>query len=150
MTPLLEIQRHKGTLQFARKLLTVAIVLQLPFLIEIVLRQGDLLLHLNVLGDRQMPTKLTWVLNAVTSIAAIVGFTIVCRQLSLWEGDLEDTELARRTRLLGSRRIAASIQFFFYLTFFVPVFNLIPVVWARSQASTAISDLDLLLPVRRR
>jgi len=150
MTPLLEIQRHKGTLQFARKLLTVAIVLQLPFLIEIVLRQGDLLLHLNVLGDRQMPTKLTWVLNAVTSIAAIVGFTIVCRQLSLWEGDLEDTELARRTRLLGSRRIAASIQFFFYLTFLVPVFNLIPVVWARSQASTAIDDLDLLLPLRRR
>ena len=83
MTPLLEIQRHKGTLQFARKLLTVAILLQLPFLIEIVLRQGDLLFHLNVLGDRQMFTKLTWVLNAVTSIAAIVGFTIVCRQLSL-------------------------------------------------------------------
>jgi len=150
MATLLEIQRHKGTLQFARKLLTLAILLQLPFLIEILLRQADLLLHLNVLGDRQMPKKLTWVLSAVTSIVAIVGFTIVCRQLSLWQGDLEDTEFAQRTRLLGSRKIAASVQFFFYLTFLVPVFNLIPVVWARSQASTAIGDLDLLSPVRRR
>lgn len=150
MTPLLEIQRHKGTLQFARKLLTVAIVLQLPFLIEIVLRQADLLLHLNVLGDRQMPQKLTWVLSAATSILAIAGFTIVCRQLSLWEGNLEDTELARRTRLLGTRKIAAGIQFFFYLVFLVPLFNLIPVIWARAKASAAIHDLDLLMPVRRR
>ena len=150
MTPLRELHRHKGTLQFARKLLTVAMVLQLPFLIEIVLRQADLLLHLNVLGDRQMPQKLTWVLSAATSILAIAGFTIVCRQLSLWEGNLEDTELARRTRLLGTRKIAAGIQFFFYLVFLVPLFNLIPVIWARAKASAAIHDLDLLMPVRRR
>lgn len=150
MTPLRELHRHKGTLQFARKLLTAAMVLQLPFLIEIVLRQADLLLHLNVLGDRQMPQKLTWVLSAATSILAIAGFTIVCRQLSLWEGNLEDTELARRTRLLGTRKIAAGIQFFFYLVFLVPLFNLIPVIWARAKASAAIHDLDLLMPVRRR
>ena len=150
MAPLRELHRHKGTLQFARKLLTVAMVLQLPFLIEIVLRQADLLLHLNVLGNRQMPQKLTWVLSAATSILAIAGFTIVCRQLSLWEGNLEDTELARRTRLLGTRKIAAGIQFFFYLVFLVPLFNLIPVIWARAKASAAIHDLDLLMPVRRR
>jgi hypothetical protein len=150
MTPLLELHRHKGTLQFARKLLTTAILLQLPFLIEIVLRQADLLLHLHVLGERQMPQKVTWLLSAATSILAIVGFAIVCRQLSLWEGNLEDTELAQRTRLLGSMKIAASIQFFFYLVFLIPLFNLIPVTWARSKASTAIRDLDLLIPTRHR
>ena len=150
MTPLRELHRHRGTLQFARKLLTMATVLQMPFLGEIVLRQADLLFHLNVLGDRQMPKSVTGLLCASTSILAIVGFTIVCRQLSLWEGNLEDTELARRTRLLGTMKIAASIQFFFYLVFLVPVFNLVPVLWARSKASAAIADLDLLMPVRRR
>jgi hypothetical protein len=150
MTPLRELHRHKGSLQFARRLLTAAILLQLPFLIEIVLRQSDLLLHLSILGDRQMPRKVTGVLWASTAIFAIAGFTIVCRQLSLWEGNLEDAELVSRTRLLGTRKIAAGIQFFFYLVFLVPVFSLIPVLWARSQASTAIDDLEQLLPARRR
>ena len=149
MTPLSELKRHRGTLQFARKLLTAAIVLQLPFLIEIVLRQADILLHMSILGDKQMSGRLTAVISVTSSILAIAGFTIVCRQLSLWEGHLEETEFAQRTRLLGSRKIAASIQFFFYLVFLVPVFNLVPVFWARSQASTALRDLDQLVPARR-
>lgn len=150
MTLLSDIKRHKGTLQFARRLLTIAVLLQLPILITIVLRQADFLLHLNILGDRQIPPKLNLFLWVAPAIFAIAGFTIVCRQLSLWEGDLENTEFAQRTRLLGSRRIAASIQFFFYLCFLVPVISLVPVFWARSQASTAIADLDLLMPARRR
>ena len=150
MTPLSELHRHRGTLLFARKLLTAAIVLQLPFLLEIVLRQADILLHSSILGDRQMPGRLTAVISVTASLLAIAGFTIVCRQLSLWEGHLEETEFAQRTRLLGSRRIAAGIQFFFYLVFLVPVFNLVPVFWARSQASTALRDLDQLVPARRR
>ncbi|MDE2441698.1 MAG: hypothetical protein KGP14_11795, partial [Betaproteobacteria bacterium] len=81
---------------------------------------------------------------------AIVGFTIVCRRLALWEGDLENTEFAQRTRLLGSQKIAASVQFVFYLAFLMPLLNLIPVAWARSKASAAIRDLDLLVPAGRR
>lgn len=150
MSPLLQLQRHKGTLQFARKLLTTAIALQLPFLIEILLRQGDILLHLSILGDRQMPGKITALLCIATSLCAIAGFTLVCRELSLWEGDLENTEFAQRTRVLGSRKIAASVQFVFYLCFLVPLFCLVPVFWARSQASTAIRDIELLTPARRR
>jgi hypothetical protein len=150
MTPLLELHRHKGTLQFARKLLTAAMVLQIPFLIVIMLRQTDLFFHLNVLGDRQMPPKVTGLLSVTSSILAIVGFTIVCRQLSLWEGSLQNTEFVQRTRLLGSMKIAISIQLIFYGLFLVPIFNLMPVVWARSKATAAIQDLDLLMPVRRR
>lgn len=150
MTALREIHRHKSTLQLARKLLTAAIVLQLPFLIEIALRQADLLLHLNTLGNRQMPEKTFWFLSLTASALAIVGFTIVCRQLSLWEGDLENTEFVQRTRLLGTMKIAAGIQLFFYLVFLLPLFSLIPVVWARSKATAAIQDLEVLMPNRRR
>jgi hypothetical protein len=150
MTALREIHRHKSTLQLARKLLTAAIVLQLPFLIEIALRQADLLLHLNILGNRQMPEKTFWFLSLTASALAIVGFIIVCRQLSLWEGDLENTEFVQRTRLLGTMKIAAGVQLFFYLVFLLPLFNLIPVVWARSKATAAIQDLELLMPARRR
>lgn len=150
MTALREIHRHKSTLQLARKLLTAAIVLQLPFLIEIALRQADLLLHLNILGNRQMPEKTFWFLSLTASALAIVGFIIVCRQLSLWEGDLENTEFVQRTRLLGTMKIAAGIQLFFYLVFLLPLFSLIPVVWARSKATAAIQDLEVLMPARRR
>ena len=149
MASIHELRRQKGSLQFSRRLLTAAALVQLPFLIEIVLRQSDLLFHLNILGDRQMPGKAASLLWFVTFVLATVGFTLVCRQLSLWEGDLENTEVAQRTRLLGSRKIAASMQFIFYLVFLIPVFNLIPVLWARSQASAAIRDLDLLVPARR-
>lgn len=150
MTLLSQLHRHKGTLEFARGMLTLCIVLQLPFVIQILLRQGDLLFHLNILGDKQMPTKINWLLNGATSILAIVGFTMVCRQLSLWEGNLEETELVRRTRVLGTAKIAVSVQLFFYLVFLVPVFNLVPVLWARSKASGAIRDLEQLMPARRR
>lgn len=135
---------------FARRLLTLALVLQLPFLVVIALRQTDLFFHLHLIGDKQLPksvTGLTWV---GSSLLAIAGFTLVCRQLSLWEGHLEQTALAQRTRVLGSRKIAAGLQFFFYFVFLVPVFNLVPVLWARAQASSALADLAHMIPARRR
>jgi len=150
MTSIHQLRRQKSSLQFARKLLTAAVLFQLPFLIEIVLRQTDLFFHMSILGSRQMPGKVTSLLWFATSLLAIIGFTLVCRQLSLWEGDLENTEFAQHTRLLGSRKIAASIQLVFYLVFLMPVFNLIPVIWARFQASAAIRDLDALMPVPRK
>ncbi|GAB3349283.1 hypothetical protein [Lysobacter tyrosinilyticus] len=137
------LRRQKGSLQFARKLLIAAVLFQLPFLVEIVLRQADLL------GGWQMPGKVTSLLWVATSLLAIVGFAMVCRQLELWEGDLESNEFAQRTRLLGSRKIAASIQLFFYLAFLTPLLNLVSVAWAISKASAAIRELDLLVPARR-
>ena len=143
MASIPELRRQRGSLQLARKLLTTAALLQLPFLIEIVLRQAG------VLGSWQMPGKISAALWFATSLLAIVGFSMVCRQLDLWEGDLENADLAQRTRMLGSRKIAASIQLFFYLAFLMPLLNLVPVIWARSRASAAIGDLDLVLPARR-
>lgn len=149
MASLSELRRQKNNLELARKLLTGTLLLELPFLIEIALRQSDLLLHTDILGTRQMPGSLAGFLWVASAVSAIVGFTIACRVLSLWEGDLENTEFAQRTRLLGSRKIAASIQLVFYLMFLIPLFNLMPAMWARSQASGAIRDLDGLLPARR-
>lgn len=150
MTPLLELHRYKGTLLFARKVLTAAMLLQLPILLAIVLKQMELHLHLHRLAGWTMPGKLYWLLNAATSLLAIVGFTVVCRQLSLWEGDLENTELVQRTALLGTRKIAASVQLFFYLIFLLPLFNLIPIIWARSKASSAIAELGEATTPRQR
>jgi hypothetical protein len=150
MARISEIRRQKSLLQLARKLLTTAILLQLPILVLIVLRQSDLMFGLDIIGTWQMPNRLFVLLWGGSSLLAIVGFAMVCRQLSLWDGDLEQTDFVRQTVLLGTRKIAASIQLFFYLSFLLPAINLIAIAWARSHASAAISGLAQHMPARRR
>ncbi|MDE2441351.1 MAG: hypothetical protein KGP14_10025, partial [Betaproteobacteria bacterium] len=67
MASIREHRLQKSSLQFGRKLLTAAALFQLPFLIEIVLRQTG------VLGSWQMPGKITSLLWLSTSLLAIVG-----------------------------------------------------------------------------
>ncbi len=150
MTPLQHLDRLKATLQFSRRLLTGAFLLQSPLLIIILLRQIDLMVSFTILGNWQLSSKVFWFLSLTSSALAIAGFTIVCRQLSLWEGDLEASEFVQRTALLGTRKIAAGAQLFFYLVFLLPLFNLIPVAWARAKASAAITDLESLRLAHRR
>jgi TRAP-type mannitol/chloroaromatic compound transport system permease small subunit len=150
MTPLQQLDRFKGSLQFARKLLTGAFLLQSPLLIIILLRQIDLMVSFTILGNWQMSNPAFWLLSLTSSVLAIAGFTIVCRQLSLWEGDLESTEFVQRTALLGTRKIAAGVQLYFYLFFLMPLFNLVIVAWARSKASAAINDLEAMRLAYRR
>jgi hypothetical protein len=52
--------------------------------------------------------------------------------------------------MLGTRRIAASAQLFFYMIFLMPLFNLIPVAWARAKATAAIKDLEAMRIAHRR
>lgn len=147
MTSVHELRRSKDNLQFSRTLLTVAALLQVPTLAGIALTQSQVIFHYSL--GWTLPSKVFWMLDFGTALLAIIGFTMVCRQLSLWEGNLESTEFVQRTRVLGTAKIAAGVQLFFYLSFLMPLINLVPVLWARSQAKKGILDLEDRLKASR-
>lgn len=145
-----ELQALQSQLQLARKLLTLGMLMQLPMIIEIVLRQGDVLFGWGILGsERMLPGRVDALLWVGSSLLAIAGFWTVCRRMGLWEGDLESTDIVRKTRLLGTRQLAAGVQFFFYLTFFLPLVNLITMAWARYHAGQGAAALAQHLAPRR-
>src|SRR4051812_20455844 len=107
MYPIREIRRQQNVLDMASKVLTLALLLQVPILVIFASRMTRYFWTL--------PANVFWLLSGASSVLAIVGFTIVSRQLDLYDEAMADSplpDLAQKTRLLGGGKIVVSVQLF--------------------------------------
>jgi hypothetical protein len=127
MSSIHESRRMLSAVKLGNKLLTCCVLLQLPLIFIIGVR------FLQV--DWAMPTKIFWLLNVVTSVLAIIGFSIIARQLRF----LDEAAEAH-----------AGDKFFFYLSFLIPILNLFAVIFAKVRAASAIRKIEDMARVPRR
>ncbi|CAN5236319.1 hypothetical protein BH11PSE11_BH11PSE11_16870 [soil metagenome] len=140
-----ELRRIRASLRFASKLLLFALLLELPFVGMAVVRVA------RPTWVWQFPDKLFWLLYFPSTLFAIVGFMMVCKQLGLWSDAMDSlTDLVDRTRLLGTAKLAAGAQLLFIFLFLLPLFNLPMIFWARAQAGRAGRDIDGVTQSARR
>ena len=118
-------------------MLLIAALVQLPLILLLVARKLDF--------NWTMPEKVYWLIHVTSVVLGIVGFAIVSRQLSSLDeapDALPISDFVRKTRVLGSAKIAASAQLLFYIMFLLPLANLGAILVARLRASRAIAGLE--------
>ncbi len=118
-----EMQRIKSWLGIARKILVAAMLVEI---VPILVNPGH-----------TSQTTFNYVLIS-SAILGIVGFSIVYKQL-----DLADDALANSpTRELMGPNLKGGLVLMFCLTFFVPIMNLIIIIWAYLKARSAMRLVD--------
>jgi hypothetical protein len=138
-----ELRQISESLRFASKILSFALLLELPFVGMAVVRVA------RPTWVWQFPEKLFWALYLPSTFFAIVGFIIVCKQLGFWSDAMDSmADLVDRSRLLGTAKLAVGAQFIFTMLFLLPLFNLPMILWARAQANRARRNIDAI--ARRR
>ncbi len=144
MTTNREIRRIQGSLQSASRFLLFAVLVQMPLLAVMVLRIFFI--------DLTVPIKVGWFFSAVSSLFAIVGFSMVCRQLGLWDEAMENSSFSgvMQPRTFRGMELAGGLQLLFYLMFLVPVLNLPAIFWGRARANAALRNIDAILKAPRR
>ncbi len=144
MTADQELRRIQGALNLASMLLLAAVLAQLPLVVVMVVRF--------FVFSWTPPIKVYWFFNAVSSLFAIVGFIMVCRQLNLCEEAVENSFFpgVMRPRTLRGMELAGGVQLLFYGMFLVPLLNLPAILWGRARAKAAVRDIDAMLEDMRR
>jgi hypothetical protein len=132
-----ELRRISEGLGFASRLLVIALLVELPFVIGFVVRMVRPTL------EWKFPNALSNSLWLLSSVFALVGFVMVVRRLALWSEATQGlTDFVDRTKMLGTAKLAAGAQFLFMGLLMVPLFNLPIILWARAQARRARRDID--------
>ena len=117
-------KKYKESLQFAKKLLLIAVAVQV-------------LLFLPV-SNGELKMKIFWGVGVLSALFLIPGHVIVYRTLNIDPGAFQNGRV--RTGPILTLVLLLMCCFMF----FVPVLNLIIVGWGLAKASAGISTLDKL------
>lgn len=123
--PLSEFDKAKNTFRWAKRFLLVASLVQLPF-------------FLPLMFSIPLSNRLFFFVLFISAIFGILGFMIVSRQLELNDEALRNSP----TQGLIGPVLSSGMVLFFWGAFFVPLLNLIAIVWAYGRARSAIRLLD--------
>ncbi len=140
-----EIRRSQNSLRLAAGLLNWAVLVQLPSLLAIAAMQAALALRFH--PSWELPNKLHGFLAVLAGLLGLAGFIMVRRMQSLWEDEEDEEGILQRlpVRGLSVAMAVAGIHVFFYVSFFLPLFNLLPILWARMKAARGLRELEALL-----
>ena len=145
MTSPHEIRRSQNTLRLAGGLLNWAAFVQLPSLLTLAAMQAALAFRFQ--PPWELPGKLHGFVGCVAGLLGLAGFIMVRRMQPLWDGEQDDEGVLERLPVRGVSVAVtvACVHVFFYCSFFIPLFNLLPILWARLQAARGVRELEAML-----